>query len=77
MVWRKYCIIDNLGDRDITEDVVSIFRDKAISRYRITFSKGHKEFSYGFGRIFFSSEPTPLELSNKLVFIKGKFQPQI
>lgn len=77
MDWRKYCIIDTSDYRDITEDVVSIFRDKAISRYRITFAKGPKEFSYGFGRIFFSSEPTPLELSNKLVFIKGKFQSQI
>ena len=77
MDWRKYCIIDTSDDRDITEDVVSIFRDKDISRYRITFAKTNKEFPYGFGRIFYSSEPSPLESSNKLVFIRGKLQPEI
>ena len=77
MDWETICIIDNKEGRDITEDVLSIRKDEATSRYCITFANNPTEFQYGLSRITYHKNPKQLDVSDKLLFIKGKLQPKI
>jgi len=77
MDWQTICIIDNKDGRDITEDVLSIRRDESTSRYCITFANSSTEFQYGLNRITYLKNPKQLDVSDKLLFIKGKLQPEI
>ena len=77
MDWHTVCIIDNQEQKDITRDVVSIKKDVRASRYRIVFEKSPKEFLYGFARISYLENPETIETEGKLIFSKGKLQPEI
>ena len=77
MDWRLYCIIDNKEDKDITEDILNISKDTSSSRYSITFEDSPIEFQYSLDRITFLDNPNKLDISDDLVFIRGKLQPKI
>ena len=77
MDWRKVCIIDNKDQHDITGDVTTIEKDYSISRYKVVFENNPMEFQYGFNRISYYDNPEQVDIECKLVFIKGKFQPDI
>ena len=77
MDWRTVCIIDNQEQKDITGDVLSIDKDEEASRYRIVFKNSPKEFLYGFARISYLEKPETISTEGKLVFSKGKLQPDI
>ena len=77
MDWRLYCVIDNKDGRDITEDILSIYKNEESYRYCITFVNSPIEFKYSLGRITYIEEPKQLAVDNRLVFIKGKLQPEI
>ena len=77
MDWRLYCIIDNKQDKDITEDILNISKDTSSSRYSITFEDSPIEFQYSLDRITFLDNPNKLDISDDLVFIRGKLQPDI
>ena len=77
MDWRTICIIDDKDGRDITEDVLSIRKDESTSRYHITFANSSTEFQYGLNRITYLKDPMQLDISNMLIFIRGKLQPEI
>lgn len=77
MDWQTICIIDNKDDRDITEDVLSIRKDETTSRYCITFANSSTEFQYSLNRITYLKNPKQLDVRDKLLFIKGKLQPEI
>ena len=77
MDWRLYCIIDNKQDKDITEDILNISKDTSSSRYSITFEDSPIEFQYSLDRITFLDNPNNLDISDDLVFIRGKLQPEI
>ena len=77
MDWRLYCIIDNKEDKDITEDILNISKDTSSSRYSITFEDSPIEFQYSLDRITFLDNPNNLDISDDLVFIRGKLQPEI
>ena len=77
MDWPLYCVIDNKDDKDITEDILCIRKDASSSRYSIIFTNNPTEFHFSLDRITFLDKPNMLDISDKLVFIKGKLQPEI
>ena len=77
MDWHSVCIIDFKDDKDITSRVVSIEKDYAKSRYRVVFEDDSKEYDYAFNRIYFYDKPVEVKTEGKLVFVKGKLQPEI
>ena len=77
MDWRSVCIIDLKETKDITERVVSIEKDYAKSRYRVVFEDDSKEYDYAFNRIYYNDKPVDVKTEGKLVFVKGKLQPEI
>ena len=77
MDWHSVCIIDLKETKDITSKVVSIEKDYAKSRYRVVFEDDSKEYDYAFNRIYFYDKPVEVQTEGKLVFVKGKLQPEI
>lgn len=77
MDWQSVCIIDNKGDKDITEKVLSIKKDSASSRYRIVFRDSKKEFYYSLDRITYLDAPKEIDISKSLIFENGKFKPEV
>lgn len=77
MDWQNVCIIDLKETKDITSRVVSIEKDYAKSRYRVVFEDDSREFDYAFNRIYYHDKPTEVKTEGKLVFVKGKLQPEI
>ena len=71
MDWPLYCVIDNKDDKDITEDILCIRKDASSSRYSIIFTNNPTEFHFSLDRITFLDKPNMLDISDKLVFIKG------
>ena len=77
MDWHSVCIIDLKETKDITSRVVFIEKDYAKSRYRVVFEDDSKEYDYAFNRIYYYDKPVEVKTEGKLVFVKGKLQPEI
>lgn len=75
---RKFCIID-IGketEQDLTGRIKIIEKDFSKSEYNIVFSD-NKNYSYGFDRIIFLDNPSPVEIENQLVFVKGELKTDV
>ncbi len=71
MDWKKYCVIDNKTNKDITDRIRKMHTNRLISRYIIYFYNREKEYEYSFDRLTCLKNPKVVDPTDMFVFIKG------